>query len=225
MAIVLLYIVIFFVSKFQCIISLGIFYLKIGRSKMAKLFFRYGVMNSGKTTNLLQVAHNYEEHGMRVILMKVKADTKGADYVLSRLGIKRKVDFLVDNNDNIKEMILAEHKKNPIHCILVDEAQFLNKQHCDDLLAIVIHHNIPVICYGLRTDFRREAFEGSSRLMMLAHTIEELKTVCKCGKKAIFNARKINGKYTRDGNQLAIDGVDEMSYESFCGTCYEELFE
>lgn len=181
-------------------------------------------MNSGKTTNLLQVAHNYEEHGMRVFLIKVKADTKGADYVVSRLGIKRKVDLLVDNDDQIKELILNEDKKKKIHCVLVDEAQFLNKKHCDDLLAIVIHNNIPVICYGLRTDFRREAFEGSSRLMMLAHSIEELKTVCKCGKKAIFNARKVNGRYTSDGLQLAIDGVDQVEYESFCGSCYEKLF-
>ncbi|MDO5732780.1 MAG: thymidine kinase [Eubacteriales bacterium] len=188
---------------------------------MAKLYFRYGAMNSGKSTNLLQVAHNYEERGMRVYLIKVRADSKGGEQICSRLGISRKVDFLLDPDSDLRRRILEEHAAAAISCILVDEAQFLSRKHCDQLFDLVIDAEIPVICYGLRSDFRREAFEGSDRLMLLAHSIEELKTVCACGRKAIFNARKINGRYVFEGAQLAIDGEDSVEYESLCGVCYQ----
>ncbi len=187
---------------------------------MAKLYFRYGAMNSGKTTNLLQVAHNYEERGMRVYLIKAKQDTKGDCAVVSRLGIKRNVDLMLDEQTELVQIVRKEHASHPIACILVDEAQFLSREQCDALFELVIDDNIPVICYGLRSDFRREAFSGSQRLMLLAHSIEELKTVCACGRKAIFNARKINGHYIFEGAQLAIDGVDRVEYESLCGICY-----
>lgn len=186
---------------------------------MAKLFFRYGTMNSGKTALLLQAAHNYEEQDMKTIVMKPGIDTKGGDYLVSRIGLERKVDHLIGNDENIYEYI-RNNDFNDISCIFVDEAQFLTKMQVDELMMIVVMLNIPVICYGLRTDFRGNGFIGSTRLLEIAHTIEEMKTICKCGKKAMFNLRKVNGKYTLDGGQVAIDGESNVSYDIFCPNCY-----
>ncbi len=185
---------------------------------MAKLYFRYGTMNSGKTTSLLQVSHNYEEKGMKVLLLKPKVDTKGNEKVVSRLGISRKVDFLVSNEDKIKNIIKnIDYKFN---CIIVDEAQFLTKDHIDELFELSIDLDIPVICYGLRTDFLMNGFEGSQRLMLLAHSIEEFKTICRCGKKSLINGRKLNGKFLFEGEQRIIDGEGNIEYEPLCGECY-----
>lgn len=180
---------------------------------MSKLYFRYGAMNSGKSTALLQVAHNYEERGMNVIVLKPATDTKANNYVSSRLGTKRKVDFLISYDESIPII-------NNVNCILVDESQFLSEQQVDELYEIAKINEIPVICYGLRTDFKTNFFEGSKRLMELADDIEELKTICRCGKKATFNARKINNKFVFEGNQVEIDNQDNIEYESLCGTCY-----
>lgn len=185
---------------------------------MAKLYFRYGAMNSGKTTALLQVAHNYEEKGMKVLILKPRIDTKGNECIVSRLGITRKVDFLISKGEKIKET-LESFKKN-VNCILVDEVQFFDKGQIDELLEISVIWNIPIICYGLRTDFLANGFEGSERLLLIAHSIEELKTICGCGKKAIFNARKINGKFVFSGEQCAIDGEKNVEYEPLCGSCF-----
>ena len=185
---------------------------------MAKLFFRYGAMNSGKTTILLQVAYNYEERGMKVLVLKPKIDSKGEDYLVSRIGLKRKVDHLVEKDENVFKYI--KEVKDRINCILVDEAQFLEREQVDQLMEVVVKLNIPVICYGLRTDFKMQGFEGSTRLLLLAHSIEELKTICKCGRKAVLNGRKINGKFVFEGEQVAIDNVDNVEYESLCGHCY-----
>lgn len=188
---------------------------------MSKLYFRYGAMNSGKSTNLMQVAYNYEERGMRVFLLKPSTDKKGGDYLVSRLGVTRKVDMLIGENDNVFARIEEEINKNgKIHCILVDEVQFMKKNQIDELFQIAVKLDIPVICYGLRTDFLMEGFEGSIRLLLLAHSVEEMKTICKCGSKAILNARKINGTYVFEGEQVAIDHVDNVEYESLCGKCY-----
>lgn len=188
---------------------------------MGKLYFRYGAMNSGKSTALLQVAHNYEERGMHVLLIKPEIDSKGNDTVVSRLGISRKVDLLVTNDMDVAQAIVQYSKDVArVDCVLVDEAQFLSKTHIDQLFDVTVTHNIPVICYGLRTDFQRELFPGSERLFALAHTLEELKTICRCGKKALFVGRKINGIYTFEGSQVAIDGEAEVTYESLCGHCY-----
>lgn len=189
---------------------------------MGKLYFRYGAMNSGKSTALLQVAHNYEERGMHVLLVKPKIDSKGNDTVVSRLGLSRKVDLLVDEDINLQSAV-AQYSKDVerIDCVLVDEAQFLSKKHVEQLFDLAIMHDIPVICYGLRTDFQRQLFPGSEQLFALSHSLEELKTICRCGRKALFVGRKINGKFTFTGNQVAIDGEDEVSYESLCGTCYQ----
>ena len=193
---------------------------------MSKLYFRYGAMNCGKSTNLLQVAFNYEERGMSVVIIKPKTDTKGGNKVVSRLGVTKEVDMCFDKGENIYEAIKKYiSSKGKIHCILADEAQFFTKEQIDQMFSIAVKMNIPVICYGLRTDFQMEGFEGSERLLLIAHSLEELKTICKCGKKAIVNGRKINSKFVFEGNQVAIDQEDNVEYESLCAQCYFEYKE
>jgi len=182
---------------------------------MAKLYFRYGAMNSGKSTAVLQVAHNYEERGMKVLIMKPAVDTKGDDQIDSRIGKSRKVDALITPED-----LIRNHIKTKVDCIITDEAQFFTPKQIDEFFDIAVKDNIPVICYGIRTDFQRNLFPGSKRLFELAHSLEELKTICRCGKKAIFNARKINDKFVFEGSQVAIDGSKKVTYESLCGNCY-----
>lgn len=187
---------------------------------MAKLYYRYGAMNSGKTAILLQVANNYEERGMKVLILKPGIDSKGADYLVSRIGLKRKVDHIILADENVYKYL--ENNIDGVACVLIDEAQFLTKNQVEDLMQIVVDFDVPIICYGLRTDFRTEGFEGSTRLLEIAHSIEEMKTICKCGRKAIFNTRKVNGKFTFSGEKVAIDGFSEVTYESLCPKCYYE---
>ena len=208
---------------------------------MAKLYFRYGAMNSGKSTSLLQAAYNYEERGQHVLLAKPEIDTKGADEISSRLGVNRSVDFLIRPEDDLRTLF-AEHRarvqqdaeaglipeQHPpgkpvdVACLLVDEAQFLTREQVDDLLRIVVLDGIPVLAYGIRTDFKTNAFPGSRRLLELAHSLEELKTICRCGRKALFNARLVGGRFVFDGDQVAIDelSMDRVTYESMCAECY-----
>lgn len=188
---------------------------------MAKLYFRYGAMNSGKTTALIQVAHNYHERGMETLLVKPVIDTKGQTEVASRLDISRAVDILADSRDNLYAILVrkkGEHQN--LQCILVDEAQFLTKDQVTQLFQFAVLEDIPVICYGLRTDFQLRGFEGSKQLLLLAHSLEELKTICNCGRKAMANARKVNGKFVFHGHQVAIDGEDAVEYEPLCAQCY-----
>ena len=187
---------------------------------MAKLYFRYGAMNCGKTTSLLQVAHNYEERGMNILLMKPSIDKKGDNRVVSRLGVERDVDYLIGPDDSILKIIRDNIKEKKIACILVDEAQFLEPKQVDELLFTATDCDIPVMCYGLRTDFKLNGFPGASRLLELASSIEEMKTICECGKKATLNARFVNGKFTTDGEQVAIDGMNKVTYRSMCPKCY-----
>lgn len=188
---------------------------------MAKLYFRYGAMNSGKSTSLMQVAYNYEERGMNVIIIKPKTDTKGGSKITSRLGVTRVVDMILDPSDDVYSNIESYIRdKEEINCILVDEIQFLKSHQIDELFKVSVIMDIPVICYGLRTDFQMKGFEGSKRLLLLAHSIEEMKTICTCGKKALLNGRKINGRYVFEGDQIAIDNEDEVEYESLCPRCY-----
>ncbi|MBW0114859.1 thymidine kinase [Pseudonocardia abyssalis] len=181
---------------------------------MAKLYFRYGAMNSGKSTALIQVAHNYEERGQRVLIVKPAVDTK-SPAVLSRIGVDREVDLVAGPDVPVRERILAARE---IDCVLVDEAQFLSPEQVDDLFRLAVEDGVPVIAYGLRSDFRTRGFPGSIRLMELAHSIEELKTICRCGRKAILNARTVDGRFTQSGDQVAIEG--DVGYESMCGSCY-----
>lgn len=188
---------------------------------MAKLYFRYGAMNSGKSTALLQVAHNYEERDMHVLLIKPQLDTKGADTVVSRIGASRQVDLLAPDDIDLARAVRQWSKDvEKIDCVLVDEAQFLTAKQVDELLDLTVVDNIPVIAYGLRTDFLTESFPGSRRLFEVAHALEELKTICRCGRKALFNGRKVNGAYIFEGGQVAIDGKDMVEYESLCPGCY-----
>lgn len=188
---------------------------------MAKLYFKYGAMNCGKTTVLIQTAHNYEQQNMKVILIKPKIDNKGENFVVSRIGAKRKVDYLISEKDNIYELIKEKH--NDMSCLLVDEAQFLTSTQIDELQLIAATLNIAVICYGLRCDFRQQGFDGSTRLLQIADKLEEIKTICKCGRKATTNVRKINADYVFEGNQVSIDGINNVTYESMCPSCYLKL--
>lgn len=188
---------------------------------MAKLYFHYGAMNSGKTTALIQVAHNYHERRMNVLIVKPGIDSKGKHTIVSRLNISRRVDIMANEEDNLYTIIKELQIKNKqTDCILVDEAQFLTKEQATQLFQIAVIQNIPVICYGLRTDFLMNGFEGSKQLLLLAHSIEELKTICKCGRKAVANARKINDQFVFQGSQIAIEGQNEVTYESLCAQCY-----
>ena len=192
---------------------------------MAKLYFRYGAMNSGKSTSMLQAAYNYEERGHRVLLAKPSVDTKGDMGILSRLGVARAVDFLL-TPDADAFALFQQHRAQTVaesglavSSLLVDEAQFLTETQVDDLLRIAILENVPVLAYGIRTDFQTVAFPGSRRLLEVAHSLEELKTICRCGRKAVFNARLADGKFIFDGDQVALDGT-EVTYESMCAACY-----
>ena len=194
---------------------------------MAKLYFRYGAMNSGKSTSMLQAAYNYEERGHRVLLAKPSIDTKGDRGILSRLGVTRGVDFLLTPEADAFALF-QQHRETvldtsglDVSALLVDEAQFLTETQVDDLLRIAILENVPVLAYGIRTDFQTVAFPGSRRLLEVAHSLEELKTICRCGRKAVFNGRKVGDRFVFDGDQVAIDGV-EVTYESLCGSCYLE---
>lgn len=188
---------------------------------MAKLYFRYGAMNCGKTTALIQVDYNYRERGMNTVIIKPDTDTKGSDRVISRLDIERGVDIMAGATDDLYVMIEDRQKeKGAVHCVLIDEAQFLKHTQVDQLFKVAVILEIPVICYGLRTDFLLNGFEGSERLLLLAHSIEELKTICKCGQKAVANGRKIGNRFVFEGEQVAIEGEDSVEYESLCAKCY-----
>jgi len=192
---------------------------------MAKLYFRYGAMNSGKSTALLQAAFNYEERGQQVLLAKPEVDTKGESSIVSRLGVERSVDFTIAPGDDVlasfatRRRASIEDTGRDVSCLLVDEAQFLSEEQVDDLLRIAILEGVPVLAYGIRTDFQTVAFPGSRRLLEVSHSLEELKTICRCGRKAIFNARVVDDRFVFDGDQVAIDEGD-VTYQSLCGQCY-----
>lgn len=189
---------------------------------MAKLYFEYGTMSSGKTIRLLQTAYNYEETGRKIYLIKPAIDTKAWDKIASRIGLERNVDFMVQKEQGIFSKI-NNLAKDSIDCILVDEAQFLEKNQIDELLQIVLKLKIPVICFGLKTDFRTEMFSGSKRLFEIAHSIKEIKTICVyCERKAIFNARMVNWQFVKTWDKIAIDMEKNVSYKPLCAKCYFE---
>lgn len=182
---------------------------------MAKLYFRYGVMGSSKTANALMVRYNYEERGQDALLVKPAVDQRdGARFVASRAGLSHDCIYFSD----LMEMTPRELK--PYACIIVDEAQFLTRDEVRYLTELVDDWNIPVICYGLRADFSLRGFPGSTRLLELAHTIEEMKTICTCGRKAICNCRRVNGRFVFEGEQVAIDLENDVQYVSMCPQCY-----
>ena len=188
---------------------------------MAKLIFRYGEINSVKTTVMLQTAYNYEEKGHKVVLLKSSEDTKGDDLVVSRIGLSRKIDEFIKPKDKVVD-VLEKYLDN-LDCIIVDEAQFLLPKQVEELYYISKIYDIPVITYGLRTNFVMEEFKGSPKLLLLADEIQELPTICSCGKKARMNARKVFGEYVTEGESVVIDGENKNTeYEPLCGNCYLE---
>jgi thymidine kinase len=184
---------------------------------VAKLYFRYGAVGSAKTLNLLAVAHSYCQQNKKVVLIKPELDIRfGKDTIKSRAGLEREADFLVSPNSTLPVDRFAG-----VNCVLVDEAQFLSISVVEQLRLIATELNIPVICYGLRTDFRSELFIGSKRLMELADAIEEVKTTCAfCNRKGIFNLKLVNGMATKSGPTIEL-GAEEK-YLPTCAKCYNE---
>ncbi|MBO4276239.1 thymidine kinase [Candidatus Saccharibacteria bacterium] len=193
---------------------------------MAKLYFRYGAMGCGKTMQLLQVAFNYEERGHKVCVIKPSTDTKHGTKLYTRIGPERETNFCFDKKTDLFKKISESY--SDVQCVLVDEAQFLTKKQVDQLMMVTIKLNIPVMAYGLRLNFRREdgGFDGATRLLQIAHDIEEIKTICECGKKATYNARFLNGKLVADGPDVLIDdGTIDIEYRAICPACYERYLE
>jgi len=184
---------------------------------MAKLYFRYGAMDSAKSMNLLAVAHNYRKQGKRVLLVKPRLDNRfGQDTIASRSGLEAVADVLVECAADLAPLLTSE-----VDCVLVDEAQFLAPDVIDLLRQATARPGIPVICYGLRTDFRTKLFPGSQRLLELADSIEEVKVTCQyCQKKAVFNLRMVDGIGVTEGPQVQL-GADE-DYAPVCWRCYED---
>ena len=185
---------------------------------MSKLYFKYGAMGSSKTANALITKFNYEERGMKVWLIKPSIDTRdGAGIVKSRIGLSASAEVITPERDLFAG--LAE-KKN-CHVIIADECQFFTVAQIDQLRRIVDELNIPVLCYGLRTDFLTHLFEGSRRLLEVADSVTEIKTICSCGDKAIVNARiDCTGKIVTEGGQIMLGGND--SYVAMCHRCWKK---
>lgn len=205
---------------------------------MAKLYFRYAVMNAGKSTQLLQIAYDYERYNNRKTLcLKPKKDTKEGDYIISRLEngeIKRKCDFLILRDKGwLYDKLSANIDKsiennNPISIILIDEAQFLSRENVWELARIATEKNVPVICFGIKVDALGNPFEGSTHLFALAQSIEEVTTraICRISetpKKATMNLRLVNGQPVFDGSQVAIENNDDIKYLPVCLDVYMKL--
>ena len=185
---------------------------------MAKLYFKYGAMGSSKTAQALITKFNYEERGMSVWLIKPSTDTRdGAATVRSRIGLSAEGDIITPTDD-LFARFCDGHDRDDV--VIADEAQFFTPEQAEQLFMVTVDLNIPVICYGLRTDFSLHGFPGSTRLLELAHTIEEMKTICFCGRKAICNCRKVNGQFVFEGEQVAIDLENDVQYVSMCPQCY-----
>jgi thymidine kinase len=188
---------------------------------MAKLYFRYAAMNSGKSLDLLKVAYNYKEKNKNVLILSSSLDNRfGEGFVASRIGVKEPA-IMFSMTDELFNTVENYIKTNGlIDCLLVDECQFLTKTQVKQLADVVDCMNIPTICYGLRVDYKGEPFEGSCWLMALADTIEEIKTICHCGKKATMNMRVIDGKAVYEGEQVVIGGNE--TYVSVCRKHFTE---
>ena len=184
---------------------------------MAKLYFKYGAMGSSKTAQALITKYNYEENDMKVWLLKPSADTRdGVSILRSRIGLEAEVEIATPDA-NIYDRYVAEHV-GKCDAVIVDECQFLTPGQIDQLRQIVDDYNVPVMCFGLRTDFQTHLFPGSHRLMELADAIEEIKTMCDCGAKATVNARINDGYIVTEGAQVVLGGND--SYIAMCHRCY-----
>ena len=185
---------------------------------MAKLYFKYGAMGSSKTAQALITKYNYEENDLSVWLLKPSADTRDGETILrSRIGLEAEVEIIPPETDVLQ--LFRDTRLGKCDVIIVDECQFLTQQQIDQLRSIVDEHNIPVMCFGLRTDFQTKLFPGSLRLMEVADTIQEIKTICDCGAKATVNARiDSTGHIVTQGAQVVLGGND--SYIAMCHKCY-----
>ena len=185
---------------------------------MAKLYFKYGAMGSSKTAQALITQYNYEENGLKVWLLKPSADTRDGENVLrSRIGLAATVDTVSPEEDILVRF--QKEKKDACDVIIVDECQFMTEAQIDQLRAIVNEYDIPVMCFGLRTDFQTKLFPGSRRLMEVADTFQEIKTICDCGAKATVNARiSADGYIVTEGAQVMLGGND--SYIAMCHRCW-----
>jgi len=187
---------------------------------VAKLYFYYSTMNAGKSTALLQSSHNYRERGMHTLVYTAALDRRGGGRVHSRIGLTSEARHFAPGTCLYQE-IDAEHSRVPVSCVLLDEAQFLTRPQVDDLAMVVDRLSIPVLCYGLRTDFRGELFEGSARLLAIADELSELKTICHCGRKATMVIRVgADGQVEQAGAQVEIGGNER--YVSLCRRHYFE---
>ena len=187
---------------------------------MAQLYYRYSTMNAGKSIELIKVAYNYEERGKNVMTLVPSVDDRyGRGVITSRIGVQREA-LIVNNASNILELFIEENEKKKIDCVLVDECQFLKKHHVLELVEIVDSFDVPVLAYGLKNDFRNEMFEGSYYMLIYADKIEEIKTICWCGRKATMVARVAGGKIVKQGEQVMIGGND--MYISLCRKHYND---
>ena len=186
---------------------------------MAKLYFHYSSMNAGKSTALLQANHNYGERGMSTMLFTAELDDRdGVGKICSRIGIDHGA-MVFGSEDDLLDLVTRELNERPVDCVLIDEAQFLSKTQVDQLTKVVDEQNVPVLTYGIRTDFLGETFEGSRYLMAWADEIKEIKAICHCGKKATMNARvDSTGKMETEGQQIEIGGNER--YVSLCRSCF-----
>lgn len=179
-------------------------------------------MGCGKTAQLLIVAHNYESRHRKVCVIKPTADTKGGDSIDTRIGLRRRADILATAKLNLLTAIRQQYLD--VSCVLVDEAQFLTTAQANQLMSIVVQLEIPVLCYGIRCDSNGRSWPGSRRLLEIAHNIEEIKTICTCGKKATMNCRFIDDKVLLGGPKTLIEGPDTdgtpITYRSLCPVCY-----
>ncbi|MDO5292158.1 MAG: thymidine kinase [bacterium] len=187
---------------------------------MAKLYFKYGAMGSSKSAQALITKFNYEERGLKVWLIKPAIDTReGRNVCRSRIGLEAEVELIDFEQDIYKEF--CENEQSNANVIIVDECQFLSEEQIDQLQDIVLDYDIPVLCFGLKSDFQTKLFPGSKRLFEIADSIQEIKTICSCGKKAAVNARvDENGNLITEGNQIEIGGNDR--YIAMCHKCYKE---
>ena len=187
---------------------------------MAQLYYRYSTMNAGKSIELIKVAYNYEERGKHVLTLVPATDNRyGTGLITSRIGIQREA-MIVSDETNILELYMRENEKQKIDCILIDECQFLKKHHIQELVEIVDSCDVPVLAYGLKNDFRNELFEGSYYLLIYADKIEEIKTICWCGRKATMVARLVDGRIVKQGEQIVVGGND--MYISLCRKHYND---
>lgn len=187
---------------------------------MAQLYYRYSTMNAGKSIELIKVAYNYEERGKHVLVLTSALDDRyGEGKITSRIGLSRDA-AVVHDETNILTLFMEEDARQKIDCVLIDECQFLKKHHVQELAEIVDSFDVPVLAYGLKNDFRNELFEGSYYMLVYADKIEEIKTICWCGRKATMVARVVDGKFVKSGEQIVIGGND--MYVSLCRKHYND---